>query len=83
MTGYTRRIPSGAMKNIEISEYVGAVLFDSEYHHHRWQSLPENLKRQGQNRSVSGFIMHSGILDNEDIERIGSCIRDWVKQMGA
>jgi len=28
-------------------------------------------------------IMHSGELDNADIERIGSSIRDWIRQVGA
>jgi Arc/MetJ family transcription regulator len=28
-------------------------------------------------------IMHSGILDLEDIERVGMNIRDWVRQVGA
>jgi hypothetical protein len=28
-------------------------------------------------------IMHSGILDREDMERVGINIRDWVKQVGA
>lgn len=28
-------------------------------------------------------IMHSGMLENEDIERLGVNIRDWVKQVGA
>jgi hypothetical protein len=28
-------------------------------------------------------IMHSGELANEDIERIGTSIRDWIKQVGA
>ena len=28
-------------------------------------------------------IMHSGILDREDVERVGINIRDWVKQVGA
>jgi hypothetical protein len=27
-------------------------------------------------------IMHSGILDREDVERVGINIRDWVKQVG-
>jgi hypothetical protein len=27
-------------------------------------------------------IMHSGELGNEDIERIGSSLRDWIKQVG-
>jgi hypothetical protein len=29
------------------------------------------------------LIMHSGELENEDIERVGIVIRDWVKQVGA
>jgi Swt1-like HEPN len=28
-------------------------------------------------------IMHSGTLDDEDIQRLGVNIRDWVKQVGA
>lgn len=28
-------------------------------------------------------IMHSGVLDPEDIERVGMNIRDWVRQVGA
>ena len=28
-------------------------------------------------------IMHSGILEREDIDRLGVNIRDWVKQVGA
>ncbi|HEX4009405.1 MAG TPA: Swt1 family HEPN domain-containing protein [Solirubrobacteraceae bacterium] len=28
-------------------------------------------------------IMHSGLLDMEDIERVGINIRDWVRQVGA
>lgn len=28
-------------------------------------------------------IMHSGMLDREDVERIGILIRDWIKQVGA
>ena len=28
-------------------------------------------------------IMHSGELENTDIERIGTVIRDWIKQVGA
>lgn len=28
-------------------------------------------------------IMHSGVLDPEDIERVGMSIRDWVRQVGA
>jgi hypothetical protein len=27
-------------------------------------------------------IMHSGVLDKEDIERLGIYIRDWIKQVG-
>lgn len=28
-------------------------------------------------------IMHSGLLDIEDIERVGMNVRDWVRQVGA
>lgn len=28
-------------------------------------------------------IMHSGLLDIEDVERLGIQVRDWVKQVGA
>jgi hypothetical protein len=28
-------------------------------------------------------IMHSGLLDLEDIERVGMNVRDWVRQVGA
>ena len=28
-------------------------------------------------------IMHSGVLEPEDIERVGMSIRDWVRQVGA
>ena len=28
-------------------------------------------------------IMHSGMLEKEDIERLGVNIRDWIKQVGA
>jgi hypothetical protein len=28
-------------------------------------------------------IMHSGVLEKEDVQRLGINIRDWVKQVGA
>jgi hypothetical protein len=28
-------------------------------------------------------IMHSGVLGKEDIERIGTLVRDWIRQVGA
>lgn len=28
-------------------------------------------------------IMHSGELSNEDVERVGTAMRDWIKQVGA
>jgi hypothetical protein len=28
------------------------------------------------------IIMHGGILANQDIERIGINIRDWIRQVG-
>lgn len=27
-------------------------------------------------------IMHSGVLEKEDIQRLGINIRDWIKQVG-
>ena len=37
------------------------------------------LKTIERSRNV---IMHSGDLANQDIERVGSAIRDWIKQVG-
>ena len=37
------------------------------------------LKPLERSRNV---IMHSGELGREDIQRVGSCIRDWIKQVG-
>jgi hypothetical protein len=37
------------------------------------------LKPLEKSRNV---IMHSGKLSSEDIQRVGACIRDWVKQVG-
>jgi hypothetical protein len=37
------------------------------------------LKPLERSRNV---IMHSGELGREDVQRVGSCIRDWIKQVG-
>ena len=37
------------------------------------------LKPLERSRNV---IMHSGELGREDIQRVGACIRDWIKQVG-
>jgi hypothetical protein len=37
------------------------------------------LKPLEKSRNV---IMHSGELSREDIQRVGACIRDWIKQVG-
>ena len=41
--------------------------------------VKQMLKTVERSRNV---IMHSGYLQNEDIERVGSCIRDWIRQVG-
>jgi hypothetical protein len=43
-----------------------------------WVESIFNVVEQSRN-----VIMHSGNLDDEDVERLGIYIRDWVKQVGA
>ena len=51
--------------------------FEDLLQQQQWvQHIFETMERS---RNV---IMHSGTLPNEDIERVGICIRDWVKQTG-
>lgn len=50
-----------------------------EPHLNSLEWVKQILKTLERSRNV---IMHSGELANEDIERVGSCIRDWVKQVG-
>lgn len=55
-----------------------------------WPMFEDHLQSQDWVRQIintlersRNVIMHSGELGNEDIERIGSSIRDWIKQVGA
>lgn len=50
-----------------------------EPHLHQIEWVKQILNTLERSRNV---IMHSGELANEDIERVGSCIRDWVVQVG-
>ncbi|GAA4840939.1 hypothetical protein GCM10023310_18550 [Paenibacillus vulneris] len=53
------------------------TIFEPHLHSIEWvRQLINTLERS---RNV---IMHSGELQNEDIERIGTSIRDWVRQVG-
>ena len=55
-----------------------------------WDQFEPHLRNQDWVRQIvstlersRNVIMHSGELANADIERIGTVIRDWVKQVGA
>jgi hypothetical protein len=55
-----------------------------------WELFEDHLQEQEWVRDIintlersRNVIMHSGELENEDIERIGQKIRDWVRQVGA
>jgi hypothetical protein len=54
-----------------------------------WESFEPFLPSQEWTGSIfapiersRNVIMHSGVLDLEDIERVGINVRDWVKQVG-
>ena len=54
-----------------------------------WSLFEDHLQSQDWVRQIintlersRNVIMHSGELGNEDIERIGSSMRDWIKQVG-
>ena len=54
-----------------------------------WELFEPHLQVQEWAQSILGsleksrnVIMHSGELEKEDIERVGTLIRDWVKQVG-
>jgi hypothetical protein len=54
-----------------------------------WSDFEPHVRRLDWATSVFGtiersrnVIMHSGVLDIEDVERVGMTIRDWVKQVG-
>lgn len=55
-----------------------------------WEQFEPHLRSQDWVRQIistlersRNVIMHSGELSNTDLERIGTVIRDWVKQAGA
>src|SRR5690242_2690552 len=54
-----------------------------------WEQFEAHLRNQDWVRQIistlersRNVIMHSGELGNEDLERIGTVIRDWAKQVG-
>jgi hypothetical protein len=54
-----------------------------------WESFEPYVRRLDWATSIfSGIersrnvIMHSGVLDIEDVERLGIYVRDWIKQVG-
>lgn len=53
-------------------------LFEPHLESVEW--VKQMLKTVERSRNV---IMHSGHLQNEDVERVGACIRDWIRQVGA
>lgn len=55
-----------------------------------WDQFEPHLRNQDWRRHIistlersRNVIMHGGELSNSDLERIGTVIRDWVKQAGA
>jgi hypothetical protein len=54
------------------------VLFEDHLQSLDWVRQIINTLERSRN-----VIMHSGELGNEDIERIGSSIRDWIRQVGS
>lgn len=55
-----------------------------------WQHFENHLESQDWARQIMGtlersrnVIMHSGELGLQDVERIGTAIRDWIRQVGA
>ncbi len=69
----------------DFSDLISIIIRNENWEHfephlqsHEW--VKQILKTLERSRNV---IMHSGDLDNEDIERIGSYIRDWIKQVGS
>ena len=51
-----------------------------EVHLQSQEWVKQILKSLERSRNV---IMHSGELSAEDVERVGSSIRDWVRQVGS
>ncbi|UNC92141.1 Swt1 family HEPN domain-containing protein [Candidatus Contubernalis alkaliaceticus] len=53
------------------------ALFEDYLHSQDWVRQIINTLERSRN-----VIMHSGELGNQDIERIGTSIRDWIRQVG-
>jgi hypothetical protein len=53
------------------------VQFEPHLHSIEWVRQLINTLEKSRN-----VIMHSGELQNEDIERIGTAVRDWIRQVG-
>lgn len=64
----------GDLSSIIISNWAQFedVLVDLE-----WAKAVLNILERSRN-----IVMHGGVLDREDIERIGGNIRDWIRQAG-
>lgn len=66
----------------DFGELVSIIITNWDLFEPHMESLDwvkQMLKTVERSRNV---IMHSGYLQNEDIERVGSCIRDWIRQVG-
>jgi hypothetical protein len=53
------------------------LLFESVLVNLEWTKQILDILEKSRN-----IVMHGGILQNEDIERIGINIRDWIRQTG-
>lgn len=66
----------------ELASIVGVghnwPLFENHIHSIEWAR--QIFKTLEFSRNV---IMHSGDLSNEDVERVGTAMRDWISQVGA
>lgn len=54
-----------------------------------WEQFEDLIVRQEWAKQLLGalersrnIIMHGGVIDKEDVERIGMNIRDWIRQVG-
>jgi hypothetical protein len=64
----------------ELSSIISQNWAEFEDHLHTQEWTKHIFVTLEKSRNV---IMHSGDLSLEDVERIGTCIRDWVRQVGA
>jgi len=54
------------------------VLFEDYVPNQEWMKLVTSTVERSRN-----VIMHSGDLDLQDVERIATSIKDWIRQVGA